>query len=132
MSEEAIVNDVPETGEPASSEDLERLSDFDKRVEAAVTARLEQERLKGLAETRMKAENISGYFSKFVDCSSEESIEKSIKELHTAIDDSKHSPNVPHFVASTTHRSGLEEGKGLDRKSIADIIKSGRKMGLDL
>lgn len=134
--EEAMNNEaVTENEQVSSDSDLDRQEleqDVEQQIEQRVQERLEAERLKSYAAGKANSENISPYFLKFVDVSSEDAINNSFKELHKAIDDSSISPNMPYFMKSTTNRTSLADGEGLSRKTFSEIINSARKANIEL
>lgn len=134
--EEALNNETLNENEQVGGDpDLDRLEleqDMEQQIEDRVRERLKAEQMKAYAAGKASSESISPYFLKFVDMTSEETINASFEELHKAIDESAVSPGVPHFMKSTITRNcdSLALGEPLSKKSISDIIASGRKSGI--
>lgn len=134
--EEALNNETLNENEQVGGDpDLDKQEleqDMEQQIEQRVQERIKAEQMKAYAAGKASSESISPYFLKFVDMTSEETINTSFEELHKAIDESAVSPGVPHFMKSTVNRScdSLALGESLSKKSISDIIASGRKSGI--
>ena len=126
------VNENEQVGCDPDLDKQELEQDMEQQIEQRVQERIKAEQMKAYAIGKASSESISPYFLKFIDMTSEETINASFEELHKAIDESAVSPGVPHFVKSTVNRSydSLALGKSLSKKSISDIIASGRKTGI--